>query len=166
MPTALELKEQQTPETPILLFECRLANGAIERWCTHEITFGGHVFRARVLEHSAFDMKAEEEGVSKVSLMLANADSYFSQLERSVGLKGARLDVQLVFWNLGTGVAASTPVMLFRGMANSPEETTESTMRISFVNRLSPQRILLPSVRIQKRCPWRFPANVVAFKPS
>ena len=159
MPTALDLKEQKTPETPILLFECRLANGTTERWCTHEITFIGHAFGARVLEHSSFDMKAEEEGVSKVSLMLANADSYFSQLERNVGLKGARLDVQLVFWNLSTNAAASTPVMLFRGLANSPEETTESTMRISFVNRLSPQRILLPSVRIQKRCPWRFPAT-------
>ena len=159
MPTALDLKELQTPETPILLFECRLANNSIERWSTHEISFGGQLYAARVLEHSAFDMKAEDEGVSKVSLILANADSYFSQLERSAGLKGARLDVQLVFWNLGTGAAASTPAMLFRGLANSPEETTEASMRISFVNRLSPQRILLPGIRIQKRCPWRFPST-------
>jgi hypothetical protein len=159
MPTALELKENQTPETPLLLFDCRLADGSVERWSTHQVTFEGHDYAARVLEHSSFDMKVEEEGVSRVSLTLANADSYFSQLERSIGLKGARLDVRLVFWNLGVGEAASTPVMLFRGLGNSPEETTEATMRVSFVNRLSPQRILLPSVRIQKRCPWRFPAN-------
>ncbi len=159
MPTALELKENQTPETPIFLFECRLANGSMERWSTHEVSFEGDTYSARVLEHSAFDMRVEDEGVSKVSLMLANADSYFSQLERSIGLKGARLDVRLVFWNLRTGEAASTTLMLFRGLANSPEETSESTMRISFVNRLSPQRILLPNIRIQKRCPWRFPAS-------
>jgi len=161
MPTALELKEQQTPQTPILLFECRLANGSIERWSTHQVVWNSHTYSARVLEHSSFDMRAEEDGVSKVSLLMANADSYFSQVERNVGLKGSRLDAQLIFWNLATGAAASTPVMLFRGLANAPEEVTEATMRMSFVNRLSPQRILLPSVRIQKRCPWRFPATVL-----
>ena len=159
MPTAIELKEELTPETPILLFDCQLADGSVQRWSTHQITFDGGNYLARVLDHSAFDMKAEEEGVSRVSLVLANADSYFSQLERSIGIKGARLDVRLIFWNLGTAAAASTPVMLFRGLANSPEEITEGTMRLTFVNRLSPQRILLPSVRIQKRCPWSFPAN-------
>lgn len=159
MPSAFELKDQETPETPLLLFECRLANGGVERWSTHEITFDGNTYRARVLEHSAFDMRVEDEGISRVSLLLANADSYFSQLERSVGLKGARLDVQLVFWNVGADTAESTPLMLFRGIANGPEETSESTMSLSFVNRLSPQRILLPNVRIQKRCHWRFPTT-------
>ena len=161
MPTALELKEQQTPQTPILLFECRLANGSVERWSTHQVIWNSHTYSARVLEHSSFDMRAEEDGVSKVSLVLANADSYFSQLERSIGLKGARLDAQLIFWNLATAEAASTPLMLFRGLANPPEEMTEATMRLSFVNRLSPQRILLPSIRIQKRCPWRFPVTAL-----
>ena len=61
MPTALELKELQTPETPILLFECRMANGSVERWSTHTVSVTGHNYEARVLEHSSFDMKARSE---------------------------------------------------------------------------------------------------------
>ena len=45
---------------------------------------------------------AAEDGIdalAKVSLTLANADSYFSQIARSPGWKGARLKVRFVFLN-------------------------------------------------------------------
>ena len=44
-------------------------------------------------------------------------------------------------------------------MANPPEEITEATFRLTAVNRMSMQRVLLPQVRIQRRCPWEFPAS-------
>jgi len=44
-------------------------------------------------------------------------------------------------------------------VANPPDESTESTLRLRFTNRLNLQRIYLPEVRIQKRCPWTFPGT-------
>jgi hypothetical protein len=116
-----------------------------------------------VLRHNLFEMSAgSEDGidtVSRISLTLANADAHFSEIEQNVGWKGSRLTVRFVFFDLRGGTAASESTVLFRGVANPPEEITESNFRLSFSNRLSLQRVWLPSVRIQKRCPWTFPTN-------
>ncbi len=55
--------------------------------------------------------------------------------------------------------AASEARIVFRGIANAAEETTEAALRVTFTNRLNLQRIVLPDVRIQRRCPWVFPAT-------
>ncbi|MEZ5365164.1 MAG: hypothetical protein R2748_23260 [Bryobacterales bacterium] len=36
---------------------------------------------------------------------------------------------------------------------------TETTFRVTAINRMNLQRVLLPTVRIQRRCPWSFPAT-------
>lgn len=158
------IKERETPDTPLLLFECLLPDGAIERWCTHDVTVAGSEYSARVLSHNSFDLKAGSEdgvdGVSKASLTLSNADSHFSQIERVQGFKGSKLTVQFVFFDLKTGVATTTPTTLFKGTGNPPEESTESRFRLTFNSRLNLQRVLLPNIRIQRRCPWLFPSNV------
>ena len=160
------LKEQEILETPLLLFECELRNGQTKYWCTHGVTHGGQDYDVRVLRHNVFEMNAaSSEGidtVSRVSLTLANADSYFSQIDRNIGWKGAKLTVHFLFFDLKSGVAASESEVLFRGVANPPDEITESHCRLSFTNRLALQRVLLPSVRIQRRCPWIFPADAFA----
>lgn len=163
MPTVFELKQLEITETPLFLFECRLRNGDVTRWSTQSVTVEGNTYAARVVGHNAFDLRASfDEGLdsgNKLSIRLANADSYFSQIERNVGFKGANITVRFVFYDLATGVAASDSQVLFRGVANPPEEVTESSFRISFGSRLNYQRILLPEVRIQKRCPWAFPST-------
>ena len=49
--------------------------------------------------------------------------------------------------------------MIFQGVCNPPDEIRESTFRITATNRMNLQRLLLPQVRIQRRCPWEFPAT-------
>ena len=86
-----ELKERATTETPLLLFECELSSGAVERWSTHAIDFEGHHYDARVLKHDMFEMRSGSDGIdaiARVSLWLANADSHFSEIERNIGLEG------------------------------------------------------------------------------
>jgi hypothetical protein len=163
MPSIHIVKEQEVTDAPLLLFDCELTSGAIERWSTHKVQMDSDVYQARVLRHNLFEVRSgADEGVdavSRVSLSLANADSHFSQIERNTGWKGARLTVRFVFFNLKDGAPASDAQVLFRGVANPPDEITESTFRLTFANRLSLQRVLLPEVRIQKRCPWTFPAT-------
>lgn len=157
------LKEQEVLETPLLLFDCELPSGAVEHWCTHYVTVGGAEYQARVLRHNLFDIKAASEdgfdGVSKVSLTLSNVDSHFSQVERGKGWKGARLTARFVFYALRSQTPASDSQAVFLGLGNAPDEITESTIQLTFTNRLSLQRVVLPDTRIQRRCPWMFPST-------
>lgn len=163
MASVYEIKSQALTETPLLLFECTLPSGTVERWSTHSLQFGGNSFAARVLRHNLleFSSAADEsiDALSRVSLTLANADSHFSQIQRTSGFKGAKLVVHFVFADLKTGSPASDGLVLFRGICDPPDEITEETIRLSFASRMSLQRVLLPEVRVQRRCPWVFPSN-------
>ncbi len=163
MGTIETLKEQEVLETPLLLFECELPSGATERWSTNAVQVNGDHYEPRVLGHNVLEMRAlSEEGidaVSRVSITLANTDSRFSQIARTAGWKGSRLTVRFLFFNLATGSPASEDIVLFHGVANPPDEITETTCRLTFLNRLGLYRILLPEIRIQRRCPWTFPAT-------
>ena len=165
MPTVAALKELAITETPLLLFECTLSDGTNEAWSTHQVISGGVTFAPRVLHHTVFDLRmgAEEglDAISRVSVMLANADSYFSQISRQVGWKGAQLKVTFQFFDLTIASACSEPRVLFQGIVDSPDEVTESTIRIAASNRLNLLRSFLPEVRIQRRCPWMFPKTAV-----
>jgi hypothetical protein len=163
MPTIYELKERAVTETPLLLFNCALPGRATERWSTHRVTVDGADYEARVLQHNVFEMQTASEqgvdGIPKITITLANADSHFSEIERAAGWKGARLTVEFLFYDLRAGTAASERAVLFQGVCSSPEEMREATFRITATNRMNLQRVLLPQIRIQRRCPWEFPSN-------
>src|SRR5579871_6593263 len=163
MQTISELKEQQVTDAPILLFDCVLSSGDAEHWSTHAVSIANTAYDARVLQHSAFDIQtASDQGIDgspKISLLLANADAHFSEIERATGWKGARLTVSFVFYDLINAAALTDAVVIFQGICNPPEQIREATFRISAINRMNLQRLLLPEVRIQRRCPWTFPAT-------
>jgi hypothetical protein len=163
MPTIDQFKEQQTPATPLFLFDCVLRTGATERWSTHAVTVNGAAYAPRLLQHNLFTLQSSSDdgldGPQKISIVLANADSHYSQIERSAGFKGARVTVQFLFFDLAAGAPASESRVIFQGIAGNPEDISEASLRLSIANRLNLQRVVLPEVRIERRCPWMFPAN-------
>jgi hypothetical protein len=163
MTSIYDIKTQEVTDTPVLLFDCTLPTGAVERWSTHAVVIGGNTYTPRVLKHNLFDIRftAEDgvDGISKVAIIVANADSHFSQIERSIGWKGSQLTVTFAFYDLVADQETSDSRVLFRGLCNPPDEIAESQVRLSFVSRLSLQRTLLPEVRIQRLCPWVFPST-------
>lgn len=163
MESVHRLKEQEIVETPLLLFECEFSNGRVERWSTHRVELDGQVYEPRVVRHDVFDQQglAEQsvDTIARVTLTLANTDSKISQIERLVGWKGARLTVKFVFYSLPSRRALSPAMVLFRGVGEAPDEIREAFARVTFHNRLALHRIFLPEVRIQRLCPWRFPAT-------
>jgi hypothetical protein len=78
MPTIEQYKEQETPATPLFLFDCVLSSGIAERWSTHAVTFGGNAYGARLIQHNLFTLQASaDEGMDaaqKITVTLANAD--------------------------------------------------------------------------------------------
>lgn len=158
-----EMKRQEEMETPLLLFECTLSDGSTERWSTHRVTADGFSYEPRVLRHGGFEMRlGGEEAVdlgARFTLTVSNVDRRVSQLDGTVGWRGARLRVRFGFFDVTTGQAATELTAVFLGIANPVEELTEREARLSFTNRLSLQRLQVPAVRIQSRCPWRFPTT-------
>ena len=161
MDTVANLKEQTVTETPLLLIDVTLRDGQVERWSTHGVTVSGDAYSARVLRHNLFAIRAASDhgidSVPKISITVANADSHFSQIESSVGFKGAKLTATFLFYDLIQDTAASESMVVFQGLLNPPDEILEETVRLSAVNRMNMQRVLLPSARIQRHCPWSFP---------
>jgi hypothetical protein len=157
------LKELEVPGTPLFLFDCTLPTGDVQSWSTHHVSVSGKQYVSRVLKHNLFELNSSPEtatdGVSIVSITLANADALLSSIERNIGWKGSGLSVTFLFYDLKNQVVASDSQVVFRGIANPPDQSTESTLRLSFTNRLNLQRVYLPEVRIQKRCPWNFPSS-------
>jgi hypothetical protein len=163
MQTISELKELAVTDTPIMVFDCVLSNGNTEHWSTHAVTIGATSYAARVLQHSAFDIQtASDQGVDgspKISLVLANADLHFSEIERATGWKGAQLTVGFLFYDLRNNAPLTDSSVIFQGICNPPDQIKEATFRLTAINRMNLQRLLLPEVRIQRRCPWTFPAT-------
>jgi hypothetical protein len=163
MPTIFDQKELAVTDTPLLVFDCVLADGTVERWSTHKVTVSGAVYNARILQHNIFELQAaSDQGVDsipRISIVLGNADSRFSEIERAQGFKGAKLTVQFLFYDLRGNAALTETAVVFRGICNPPDKVREATFRITATNRMNLQRVLLPQVRIQRRCPWEFPSN-------
>src|SRR5258708_28271588 len=119
MPTIDQLKEQVTPPTPLFVFECTFASGAVERWSTHAVTVNSAAYQARLLRHNLFTVQSSADdgldSAQKISVTLGNADSRYSQLEREVGFKGAQVKIWFVFYDLPLGAAPSEARVVFRG---------------------------------------------------
>src|SRR5947209_17173998 len=134
MPTIYEVKEQAITDTPLLVFDCVLPDGRTEHWCTHAVTVAGTVYEARVMSHNLFELQsASDQGIDaipRITLVLGNADSHFSVLERATGWKGSRLTASFLFYDMRSGAAATESTVLFQGICNPPDEIREATFRI------------------------------------
>ncbi len=164
MGTINQVKQLAEADTPLLFFQCAMPSGDVECWSTHSIVFMGQNYSARVLKHNLFDLQLSSDdamdGISQLSLTLANADSALSELNASIGLKGSQLTVYLAFADLPSGTITTESTILFRGLAGDPDLITEEALTLSFTNKLSLQRIPVPEVRIQRTCPWNFPSTL------
>jgi hypothetical protein len=163
MSTINQVKQLAEADTPLLFFECVLPSGDTEYWSTHSIIFNGQAYTARVLKHNLFDLQLSADdamdGITQLSLTLANADSALSELNAAIGLKGTQLTVYFAFADLQMLQVTTESTILFRGVAGDPDEIAEDSLTLSFTNKLSLQRIPLPEVRIQRSCAWNFPAT-------
>ncbi len=65
----------------------------------------------------------------------------------------------MLFYDLRNNVALTDTTVVFQGICNPPDRSDESTFRLTAINRMSLQRAFLPEVRIERRCPWQFPAT-------
>jgi len=163
MSTINQIKQLAEADTPLLFFQCILPSGDTQYWSTYTIPFAGNTYFARVLKHNLFDLQLSGDdsmdGLTKLSLTLANADGALSELNAAIGFKGSQLTVYFAFVDLPSLTVTTESTVLFSGIAGDPDQIGEDFLSLSFSNKLSLQRIPLPDVRIQRSCPWNFPAT-------
>ncbi len=120
-------------DTPLLIFDCTLVDGTAEHWSTHAVTVNGTAYAARVLQQNVFEMQMASsqgvDGIPGISVVLANADSHFSEIEQATGWKGALLTVSFLFYDLRNDVPATDTQVVFQGICNPPDESREATFR-------------------------------------
>ena len=165
-PTLYTAKEELVADTPLLLFDCTFSDGTdvlSQSWSTHAAVVNGTLYEPRILKQNVFEMQLGSDlgidTIPKITVELANADSYISEINSGVGVKGGLITVSIVFYSFTNSAPSSTVQILFKGLLDSPELITEEVCRVSASNRLSLQRVFVPGTRIQKRCPWRFPSD-------
>ena len=163
MQSALTAKEQLNTDTPLFFFDCTLADGTMRHWCSRTVTWNGTAYEPRVLRHNLFEAQLASDtqvgGAPKLTFELANADSELSEIEQQTGFKGSQLTVQAVFFDLVAGAATTDSEVLFLGLINTPVTITEITFRLSAMIRFSMQLTVIPNVRVERMCPWRFPST-------
>jgi hypothetical protein len=163
MQSALTAKEQLNADTPLFFFDCTLADGTVRHWCSQTVTWNGTPYEGRLVRQNQFEAQLASDtqvgGAPKLTFELANADSELSEIEQQTGFKGAQLIVQSVFFDLVAGAATTDSAVVFRGLMNPPDTITETTFRLSAMNRISMQRTVVPNVRVERMCPWRFPST-------
>ncbi len=156
-------KEIAAGDTPIFLFDLLLSDLMALHWSSRTIAWNGATYSGRIIKHNLFDTQLDSDtgigGVPKVCFEVANADSVVSELQASTGFKGAIVTIRVVFVDVLSAAVTSDPVLIFQGVANPPEQIRENSVRLSALNRMSMQRAVLPDVRVQRMCPWRFPAT-------
>src|SRR5579884_412940 len=165
MVTINSAKSQEVCDTPAFLFDFALPSGITEHWSTHNLTLNGIGYTARVLRHNAFQLRASmdpsRDGTAGLTIVLANVDGICSEVEQECGWKGTRVTVQFAFFDVSTGQATTDSRVLFRGICDPVQEITDTECRVRFSDRLSLQRAYVPRLRIQRQCPWTFPATLV-----
>jgi len=163
MPSPLTAKEQLNADTPLMLFDCTMTDGTVKHWSSQSVTWKGVTYEGRVLRYNVFEAQmasaSQVGGAPKLTFELANADSELSEIEQQTSFKGAQLIVSAAFFNLASGSATSDGIVVFRGLMNPPELITENSFRLSAINRISMQLSVVPNVRVERTCPWRFPTT-------
>src|SRR6202167_1939887 len=163
MQSLLTAKEQLNADTPLFFFDCTLSDGTVRHWSRRSVTWNGTAYEGRVIKQNQFEAQLASDtqigGPPKLSFELANADSELSEIEQQTGFKGSQLIVHSAFFDLVAGAATTDSCVVFSGLMNPPDNITETTFRLSAMNRISMQRTVVPNVRVERMCPWRFPST-------
>jgi hypothetical protein len=164
-------KDAQQSFQPLLLAVFTLVGGTIFRASTHPLNtaeggyqYGGNNYVGRIISQDIGAFQGYDitgiDLIPRVSIVLADADKALKTAYEDVyGFGGAQLDLTFLFWDADSSTFSSDSILKFRGVCD-PATSDAETITVSAVNKLNLQRRSLPSVPLQRRCPWVFPTTL------
>lgn len=155
---------------PLLLAVFTFHDGTVYRASTHPLNtaeggfqYGGANYLGRIESQEISAVQGYDAGgidlVPRVSLTLADADKALrTGYEDVYGFAGAQLDLTFVFWDADSSTFSSDSIVKFRGLCDAATSDAQ-TLTVTAANRLNLQRRMLPTILLQRRCPWIFPTT-------
>ena len=162
-------KEQEATYQPILLADFLFCDGSTLHLCTHPLNateggfqFSGVDYKARLSAHNISEVQAlSQQGISlipSVTLSIEDPDAaIYGANEYTIGFRGAVLTLTLIFWDAGANTFSSDARYIFGGVCEkaSNNATTTTIVAVSEI-----AKKVLPSVVLQRTCPWNNPVTV------
>ena len=163
-------KELARGYQPLLLAEFTFTDGTVLRLSTHPLRvsdggyqYNGHDYLPRIQSYNidAFQM-VSDQGVSippSANIVLNDGDKYiWVNYENAHGFRGADLVLRFVFYDVATGSFSDDSTAPFLGVCSAPS-TDEglTTLTIRAVSLMNMTGTMLPTIHIQRTCPWSFP---------
>lgn len=176
MPTALSTiniaKDQGITYSPLLLAEITFADGAVFRLSSAPLNtaeggfqYSGNDYLARLSDQAIDAVQTlSEQGIDvppSIRLQIEDADKFaYLNYERTAGrgFRGATVVLRFIMWNADTSTFSSDSIIKFSGICSSPDVTPKH-LTVTATSLMNLQRTLLPTVPIQRLCPWIFPAT-------
>lgn len=161
------IKELVQTHQALLLAAFTFSDGTVLRVTTQDLTgafqYGGNDYFPRVISYTIPRKQLFSETgadiVPTMSLRLADADEFiWTNYGRLKGFKGASLAVDFLFREAGTANFSSDAQRVFTGIV-SPAQFDNAEVSVTASSRLNLGLYQLPSIRVQKLCPWVFPTN-------
>jgi hypothetical protein len=165
----LTAKDSTFSYQPLLLSEVIFTDGTSLYLSSHSVTYGSNAYLPRLLNQDGLMSQAfSDQGIdlaASVNLRLSDPDYYLhSNYQTGKGFKGAELLLTVVLYDAINGGFSSDSRVIFRGICKEPggkmPQHDGKNLVIGFVSKLMLQDVSLPSIRIQKYCPWSFPATL------
>jgi hypothetical protein len=170
-------KDIQQTFQPLLVALVTFVGGSTLRLSTHPLSvaeggfqYGGANYFGRIVEQDISIVQGYEPGgidvIPRVSLRIADADKSIKvNYDDVYGFSGATLELTFIFWDADSATFSSDSTIKFTGICD-PARHDEDTILVSATSKLNLQRRFIPSVPLQRRCPWRFPTTVAQRQDS
>lgn len=164
-------KDSQQSHQPLLLATITFPDGTIFRASTHPLSsaeggypYGGNNYAGRIISQDIGAVQGYDttgiDLIPRASLTFADADKALKvNYEDVYGFAGATLDLTFVLWDADTADFSSDSIQRYLGICDAAT-CDHDTLTVTSANKLNLQRRNLPSVPIQRRCPWIFPTTV------
>jgi hypothetical protein len=126
------------------------------------LDYGGNHYQSRLLDQNIDAIQAmSTAGIDippRMSLKIADADAaIWTNHSNPHGWRGAAVTLTFILWDVVAN-AYSTDAMTWGFIGGSPS-WADGVMTMDCTSRSNMQRLKMPSIPIQRRCPWSFPAT-------
>ncbi len=162
--TILNGKEQSLAPSPLLLVDITDADGNTRHFATQAVTYGGNVYSDRLVDQNIQAIQGMTAqgfaSIPSLSIQIADPDAFvWSNYITPHRWKGGTMVVTFVMYYASTdGTGFSTDSYKWKFITGNPV-FADGIVTVEGANKLNFARIKLPTVAIQRLCPWIFPAT-------
>jgi hypothetical protein len=162
--TILTGKELASAPRPLLMVDITDADNNVRRFATQAVAYAGNAYSDRLTAQNIDAIQALSsqgfDSIPSLTLEIADPDAFiWTNYIIPHRWKGGKLLITFVLWDASSAATGfSTDSYQWTFIAGNPSHE-EGTIRVQGTSKMNFSRIKVPTVAIERRCPWIFPAT-------